>query len=682
MKARNTFFFLLSICTLLLSSSPLMAQQTGSIEGTILDKTSGESLPFVNVVLYQDGIMKKGTTSDFDGNYSIKEITPGIYEMRFQYIGYKPYVVKDVKIEPSASIKRNIDMEGSDMALSSVEVVTHKEPLIRESKKKEERISSDDLKKMGTRSVSDAITITPGTVSADDGAGSSTAYINGLKSTSRSKKASGYKGKSKRTKVHKFIPSPVPSKKSKTTPKFRGSADGVIADAEIIEESNEAEVKSGLTAGEIHDFSKWNLWTDLTDDQFKSFQSNWNMNPKDRYSVHVKNEQGFAVINAEVELRNGKGEVVWKAITDNTGKAELWNQFFSSDQNAEGLSILVKGATDEKEIKFANSFHNGINSVTLNESCQTLNEIDIAYVVDATGSMGDEISYLKQELNDVITKVQVKNPTLKLRTGSVFYRDKGDAYLTRKSDLTSTLATTTEFIKKQSANGGGDFPEAVDAGLDAAIKKLSWNKNAIARIVFLVMDAPPHQSSESIEKLHSTIAMAAKKGIRIIPVASSGIDKNCEFFLRTVALATNGTYSFLTDDSGIGNPHIKPSTDKYDVELLTDLMVRLITQYSTTSSCTNEEDESNKKLTNKENTEDVSVIVYPNPTTDAVFLKGLPKENKTILHLFDLTGKLLLRDEVAAEGNRLDLSFLANGFYLIRMKIKGKTVTRKVKVWH
>ena len=71
----------------------------------------------------------------------------------------------------------------------------------------------------------------------------------------------------------------------------------------------------------------------------------------------------------------------------------------------------------------------------------------------------------------------------------------------------------------------------------------------------------------------------AKHGIKLIPVAASGVDKDTEFMLRFFDVATGGTYVFLTDDSGIGNSHIKASVGNYNVESLTDIMIRLIKKY-------------------------------------------------------------------------------------------------------
>ena len=72
----------------------------------------------------------------------------------------------------------------------------------------------------------------------------------------------------------------------------------------------------------------------------------------------------------------------------------------------------------------------------------------------------------------------------------------------------------------------------------------------------------------------------AKQGIRLIPVAASGVDKDTEFMLRFFASSTGGTYVFLTDDSGVGNSHIAASVGDYEVEKLNELLIRLIEYYT------------------------------------------------------------------------------------------------------
>ena len=200
-------------------------------------------------------------------------------------------------------------------------------------------------------------------------------------------------------------------------------------------------------------------------------------------------------------------------------------------------------------------------------------------MVDATGSMGDEMEYLKVELVDIINQVKGKNASAIINTGAVFYRDEGDDYVTRKSDFSTDLKRTVDFIKNQRADGGGDYPEAVHTALNVTLKDLQWSSNATSRIAFLVLDAPPHYEPQIVSDIHKSVVLASLKGIKLIPVTASGIDKNTEFLMRYMAIATNGTYVFITNHSGIGNNHIEPSIGEYEIEYLNQLIVRLINKY-------------------------------------------------------------------------------------------------------
>ena len=193
--------------------------------------------------------------------------------------------------------------------------------------------------------------------------------------------------------------------------------------------------------------------------------------------------------------------------------------------------------------------------------------------------MGDEINYLKVELNDVIERIKRNNTSLEMRFGSVFYRDEGDDYVTRTLNFTTDESSLISFISDQNANGGGDFPEAVHSALDVAISQNSWNDTASSRILFLLLDAPPHYTQEVISNLELNLIKAAEKGIKIIPITASGIDKATEYLMRSFAILTNGTYVFITDDSGVGNDHLEPTIGEFEVEKLNDLMVRLVGEY-------------------------------------------------------------------------------------------------------
>ncbi len=443
-----------------------------------------------------------------------------------------------------------------------------------------------------------------------------------------------------------------------------------------------------LTAGEINDFSKWELWDDLNQTTFDTYQKQWGLYLKNRYSVQVTYENGLPVVDAEVRLVSNRNEVVFLARTDNTGKAELWADMVPEvkDRMARHYKALVR--VNGKDIPFThlNASPNGFNTLKVPGTCNVSDIMDIAFVVDATGSMGDEINYLKTEMLDVIKRVKEANPELQLRTSSVFYRDHGDQYLTRHTDFNSDIRNTLDFISKQYAAGGGDFPEAVDEGLETALNRLSWSPEARGRLLFLILDAPPHQADSVNRRVQQLIYKAAAMGVRIIPVTGSGINKDVEFLMRSMALATNGTYVFLTDHSGVGNPHLEPSTDEYQVEKLNDLMVRLIGRYAQTTGCEISPSDSPSDSTTTlpdslDHEEPLSLKCFPVPTNGPIDIE-VNKAGGTI-YIADANGKLVMRLSMTERSRiKAQLGQLAAGIYHIRYEWKDRRISKQIIVYH
>jgi Mg-chelatase subunit ChlD len=201
--------------------------------------------------------------------------------------------------------------------------------------------------------------------------------------------------------------------------------------------------------------------------------------------------------------------------------------------------------------------------------------VDIGFLVDATGSMGDEMTFLQSEIKDIVRRVRGTEPDLDIRLSVVFYRDRGDEFITKSLPFTRSADEAVRFISGTSADGGGDFPEDMNAGLEAMMRQ-SWSRDAVPQMLFVLADAPPHQYPGEDYTYHEAIADAAASGIAIFPVAASGVDKPTEFLFRAMAVQTGGKYVFLTDDSGVGNSHEEPDITGYKVEKLNDLMVREI----------------------------------------------------------------------------------------------------------
>lgn len=465
-----------------------------------------------------------------------------------------------------------------------------------------------------------------------------------------------------------------------------------------------------LTAGEVNDFSKWEMWQDLKKEELANYAASWNIAPAGRYSLQLNTASGLPIVDAIVRLMQKAKGTLFTARTDNTGKAEMWLDTRGLEVESSDLYMEVEYMGLLETIRKVKPFSSALNYHTMELSCYEINTVDIAFVVDATGSMGDELMYLQAEMNDVIYKAKQISDKLDFHFANVFYRDMGDEYVTRTMNFSRVLSESVDFINAQSAGGGGDYEEAVEVALDTAIHSLAWSETARTRLLFLIMDAPPHNNSYNRTKMEQLMRDAANKGIRIVPVGASGINKATEYLLRTLAIGTNGTYTFLTNHSGIGNAHIEPSTDEYKVETFNDLMVRILKSYTYMPDCEQnipdlnlEYPDSLVELTNVDSLALDSLLVgqadslridslrqnpptitqlewsyFPNPTTGVLNIK--PGSDIDELFITDLSGKLL-QSVKHLEKDRIiqvDLSAYTTGIYLIRYMHEDHWITGKV----
>lgn len=339
----------------------------------------------------------------------------------------------------------------------------------------------------------------------------------------------------------------------------------------------EIQARAGiLTGGEWKDNDNWDFWLNLLgqNSDWKGITDRRRLYPDERYKVTVVSD-GKPCVGYEVSLFT-KDKEVWTAVTDNHGEAYLFNTLEKKKEAVEYISI--KGEEEEAEI--ADPTHDEYFDFKY-EKPKKIEKLDLMLMIDTTGSMGDELTYLQKELQDVVERVEKEYANSDIRLSVNFYRDEGDDYVVREFPFTDDIDEAVTDLRQQFAFGGGDYPEAVTDALNSAINNHKWRNNS-TKLMFLVLDAPNHDKDN--DKLHDLLSSASEKGIRIIPVASSGVDSETEFLCRTMAMATGGTYTFLTDHSGVGGSHLEPTIGDYDVEMLNDMLVRIIGDYMETIS--------------------------------------------------------------------------------------------------
>jgi Mg-chelatase subunit ChlD len=171
--------------------------------------------------------------------------------------------------------------------------------------------------------------------------------------------------------------------------------------------------------------------------------------------------------------------------------------------------------------------------------------LDILFILDTTGSMGEEIQRLKTTIEIINLNLGALSSRPQVRFGLVLYRDQGDEYTTEVVPLTEDLAGFKRSLAGVTADGGGDDPEDLQSALRDAMREIRWNPDGI-RLAFVITDAAPHldygQDYTYVDAAHD----ARKAGIKIFSVGTGGLDISGELPLRQISQYTYAKYIFLT----------------------------------------------------------------------------------------------------------------------------------------
>ncbi len=366
------------------------------------------------------------------------------------------------------------------------------------------------------------------------------------------------------------IPASAGSTGTASSPGTAGAA-GSAGTAAGTTGNNTASQAGQLTAGTWDDNANFDFYTTyLTTTMSSQIAGLPIIDRAGRVVILVETAGGEPVAGAQVQVTDGVGNV-FTSTTGAEGRVLFfpgWNGF----DIGSAITIMASLANDlARQTAVA-----GADTVTLTLG-QTphaeVGALDLAFVIDTTGSMGDELAYLQRELDTIVSGISAQFPSLTERFALILYRDTSDDYVVRSFDFTTDLAIFRQNLAAQSAGGGGDTPEAVDQGL-AAAGKLSWRAGAAARVAFWIADAPHHVGLQNA--VVSALKTAVASAVHIYPVAASGIDDLGEFTMRTAAEVTGGRYLFLTDDSGIGNSHALPHIPCYYVTSLESAIRRMV----------------------------------------------------------------------------------------------------------
>lgn len=157
----------LSIALFVLSSSILFSQSSGKIIGNVIEKESGEPIPFANIYIEDTNF---GSSADVSGNYVILNVPPGLYRVTASVVGYQRVTVNDVRVNVDFTSRLNFQLSVGTISLEAVIVKGDRNPLIRQDLTNPTvSIGAESINELPVDQISDIIRLQAGVVSGNDG---------------------------------------------------------------------------------------------------------------------------------------------------------------------------------------------------------------------------------------------------------------------------------------------------------------------------------------------------------------------------------------------------------------------------------------------------------------------------------------------------------------------------------
>jgi len=298
--------------------------------------------------------------------------------------------------------------------------------------------------------------------------------------------------------------------------------------------------------------SDWeNFMSLLIDEGYDKIEEQWGIYVENRLTIYIENINKETIPNATVSLYSKKDELLWKTITDQEGKAEMWPDIFQL-QNSDKYKAVVSYNNKEQHFKSIKA-GSGIYHLIFKDN-PTISNLGADIVL--TGSIKESSSEDMEKINAVLKETLERMPfSNQTSYASVLYQGN------------DPNGVDLEFIKNfEYTNKVSTVDASYEYALARLVEMYEWTPEKNARILFWAVDEISSAKFSNKALIHSTLKQAAAKGIQIVPIVTKSINKETEFFLRFVANATNGEYIFLTEKENTN--YIKPSIGEVNAKSL------------------------------------------------------------------------------------------------------------------
>lgn len=458
--------------------------QNGSISGFVKNASTHQPLANIEIEILE---LELTITSDDSGRFAFEDVPPGVYQLRASHARYVPVVLKKVIIEAGNETQVWIQLKVTASLIYNFGF--------------EERPSQKE-KTFQTRAESRAKT--EGEKKSDD------APANEVRP-----------------------PEPPPIVK-----------DQVIEDeTEYRPSTKSVHFESGLKAGYADDNRQFNYFLNFLKNYGRSV-SHYQLKIDERIRLLIKDKNGKSLPNAVVRLYSNE-QLVSSGQTYADGSFYIYPREY--EQRSSSIRAYVQYGEEVKDK--TDILINGARQVEVKLACQRSEfarlPLDLCFIVDATGSMSEEIERLKNTIEIINLNLSELKIQPAIRYGMVLYRDCEDDFVTRIIPFTENLETFQAELSAVKAEGGGDDPEDLQAALRETITHLDWNKDGL-RLAFIITDAGTHLDYDEKYTYADACRDAKEMGVKIFSIGCGGLDIHGEYILRQIAQFTQGKYIFLT----------------------------------------------------------------------------------------------------------------------------------------
>jgi Mg-chelatase subunit ChlD len=177
--------------------------------------------------------------------------------------------------------------------------------------------------------------------------------------------------------------------------------------------------------------------------------------------------------------------------------------------------------------------------------------VELVFVLDTTGSMGGLLEGAKETIWSVVNDFSSQNPRPHVRVGLVAYRDRGDEYVTRSTDLTDDLDSVYIALTQLVAAGGGDTPESVSAALTTAVNDMAWTRDRerVYRAIYLVGDAPDKGYGDEVDPV--VMAGQARQAEIHVSAIQCGDHGGAAEQFALIAAAGSGAFTAVAQNGAV-----------------------------------------------------------------------------------------------------------------------------------